>query len=284
MKVGFIKKKIQYIPCIDLIGYGDRKKGAKGVHDNLYIKCLYIDGYYFITCDLLALSTQFCKQIKRKIKKVRDDYITISCTHTHSGPASLQVKTVKELNFIMLKKIEEDIIFLVKNVKLVSKKMKANIFSNYVGDLSYNRANYKIKGGDIYDWIVCNSINVILFKNDLNSNNVYIVINFSCHPVILASNNFLYTNDYIYYIEKELKKNISEDLEIIFWNGCCGNVNPLLRGNYFQAEKFGKKIALEIIKIIKENKNKISITNKENILTDYSKAIKIDFKNKINKK
>lgn len=283
MKVGFIKKKIQYIPCIDLIGYGNRKKGAEGVHDNLYIKCLYIDGYYFITCDLLALSTQFCKQIKSKIKNVSNDHITISCTHTHSGPASLLVKTVRELNFTILKNIEEDIIFLVQKVTHVSQKMNVNIFSNHIQNLSYNRANYKINGGDIKDWIVCNSINIILFENKLNNNVVYIAINFSCHPVILGNNNFLYTNDYIYYIEKELKKIISKDIEIIFWNGCCGNVNPLFRGNYFQAEKFGKKIALEIIKTIKENKNRKRISNKESIITYHSKAIRIDFKNKIDK-
>ena len=53
------------------------------------------------------------------------------------------------------------------------------------------------------------------------------LVNFGLHPAILDYENWLYSADYIGYLDEALRKIVQDDFTTLFFNGCCGNVNHI---------------------------------------------------------
>lgn len=261
MKVGFAKEEIIFKENIDLIGFVDRRTGAKGIHDKLFVKCLIIENCVFITCDLLALANDFCEKVRFNLKKNGCEVVIISCTHTHSAPAAVNVKTIQLFDEEFLNILEESIYNVFCHAQENILQMQLKSLKTKVKNLSYNRVQYKISGRKE---IIENSLKVILLHNVSNK---VVVVNYSCHPVCLSSANLLYSNDYIYYIEEYIKTHLGNETEVVFFNGCSGNLNPIDYGTFEIAKNIGEEIGKEVV----------NLTN-DYISSDYKKACKIKVK------
>jgi len=53
------------------------------------------------------------------------------------------------------------------------------------------------------------------------------LVNYAQHPAILDYENWLYSADYIGYLDEALRRILRGDFTTLFFNGCCGNVNHL---------------------------------------------------------
>src|SRR4030043_1073069 len=88
LSVGVARQNISPPPGIYLIGYGDRTKGNRGVHDDLTATALALDdGLYRVViaaCDLLAINEHTVARIQAQT----GSNVVICCSHTHSGPVT----------------------------------------------------------------------------------------------------------------------------------------------------------------------------------------------------
>ena len=71
---------------VQLAGYPHCPRPNEGVHDPLYATCMYLDNgdvkHAFVTCDLLYFAKPYVKELRSKF----DFTITVTVSHTHSGP------------------------------------------------------------------------------------------------------------------------------------------------------------------------------------------------------
>ena len=103
MKAGF--NRVDITPDIkdrnvELSGYGYfLKRFAKGVHSRLFADAIVLEGnnkepLVMASFDLIGLDDSIVSQIKEGVKKttgIPPNNIILTATHTHSGPATLDI-------------------------------------------------------------------------------------------------------------------------------------------------------------------------------------------------
>jgi hypothetical protein len=103
-KIGFSAMKItpeQDFTKIPLGGYYVRY--ATGVHDDIYVRTMYMaanEEILIIACDLLALFGKFIKRMKMEIHRItgiKDTNILICALHDHSAPDTLGLEGFRGL-------------------------------------------------------------------------------------------------------------------------------------------------------------------------------------------
>jgi len=98
MKVGTAQLDITPKPGIELAGFAVRPQPSTGVLDPLSVRALYLeDGserLLWLHLDLLAVEQSFADAFRRWAQTelgITSSHVLISATHTHSGPAAIQL-------------------------------------------------------------------------------------------------------------------------------------------------------------------------------------------------
>lgn len=96
MQFGFAKTDITPRVGVDLSGFGPfRNRVSVGVRDRLWARAMAVaDGettVLVVACDLIGLSRELVAKVREQVAAQRDFLprnLLLSCTHTHSGPAT----------------------------------------------------------------------------------------------------------------------------------------------------------------------------------------------------
>jgi hypothetical protein len=98
MNVGTIQIEITPKPGIDLAGFAARPQPSTSVLDRLWIRALYLEDdpekVLWLHADLIALDQQLADRLRRRLELesgIPFSRILLSTTHTHSGPATIQL-------------------------------------------------------------------------------------------------------------------------------------------------------------------------------------------------
>jgi len=232
-----------------MTGYLGRASGAEGIHDRLKIKCIVFDDgnirAAYVVCDLLGLSSEFVKEaakLTEDITLIPAGNIVIACTHTHSGPASIFLRHCGEVDTKWLERLKYGIARCVKNA-LQNLEPSVLTYSTGNSDINANRDTIvKEEAERLRD----NQVGLLTIRSADGYVIKAMVVNYACHPTVLLDNNLLFSADFPYYLENELKKKISEDLMVIFVNGCCGDIGPIKCGNFEVAKELGSRLASDV--------------------------------------
>lgn len=95
IKAGVASRDITPPQGLQLVGYPHFERKNPGAHDPLYASCIYIENgksqIAFVSLDLLFLSKRDCLAVRDTLRKesgLAALELFVSCTHTHSGPAT----------------------------------------------------------------------------------------------------------------------------------------------------------------------------------------------------
>lgn len=233
---------------LDMTGYIARESGSVGFHDDLKIRCIVFDNgdvrFAMIACDLLGLDSEFIKATADLIEQqsyIPADKIVIFCIHTHSGPASIHLQGCGEVNELWM----NDLKIRIVNCTLEAvKRLKPSIlsFKNGICEIGKNRVTGVNEQSDT-------QVGVLTIRDAYTGDVDTIIVNYACHAVVLNQTNLLYSKDFPHYMECALKESYGEDVNIIFANGCCGDINPIDRGGFDVAEKLGRQLSECIVNI-----------------------------------
>ena len=239
-KIGFCAIKItpqQDLTKIPLGGYYVRY--ATGVHDDIYVRTIYMaadEELFIIACDLLALFGKFIRRMKKEINRytgVKESNILICALHDHSAPDTLGLEGFRGLVKYTLRgdwfpKIENDIVKSTILAKKLAKPCKIGIQSRFLGqfeklvinrrhprkEMKYNLSVFKITEGE-----------------DLRAS----IINYACHGTTLNRDNRLISAEYPGYLIRKLEK--FEPHFSMYLNGPCGDINPYLFPEHWDFKK-----------------------------------------------
>ncbi|HID93147.1 MAG TPA: hypothetical protein EYP60_03525 [bacterium (Candidatus Stahlbacteria)] len=251
LMVGTAKVDITPKVGVDLSGYVGRSGTSNGVHDNLYANAVVLQTpnakLVIVSCDICGFGMKSADAIRAKISNdlnIDKKSIAVIATHTHSAPGTLYLRNCGQIDEnwkgILHQKVVEATLAADKNLK------NARIGSA-IGEVVIGK-NRRNPNGPI------DSTLGVLYIEDKFGSPICMLINCACHPVVLTEDNLLISADYPFYLQKKLTQVYSDKMICIFTNGACGDIDPIERGSFELAEKYGNMLADEAVKICKQIK------------------------------
>lgn len=184
-------------------------RSALIAHDPLYTSAFYFENEtektVFITADLISLSCDRANEVRMLVEKhtgIPRKNVSISCTHTHSGPITggQEWERYEELN-----ELNPDNTDRIRNLMLEAvKEAVSTAFYAKIGWGTGLCGKEKGIGGNRHDpeHGPCDPRVSVLAIQDTENTLRGCLVNYALHPTVLHADNFCYTADYPGYIRQ----------------------------------------------------------------------------------
>jgi neutral ceramidase len=241
-------------------GYASRTQPADGKLTNLWAKALVLqDGSdnraVLITADLVAVGRELSLSVRRAISKkysIPLRSIAINVSHTHSGPAILDVLApqhrIDEQKMVLVRQYSEQLQkTLIAIVEDAIDNMAACRLSFGEGQCGFAVNRRENKEADVPRLIkdgrlkgpVDHSVPV-LKVSDLGGRTLAVVFGYACHATV--TNFQQWSGDYPGFAQMALEK-AHPDAVAMFVAGCGADQNPLPRRHIELARSYGTQLA-----------------------------------------
>ena len=230
---------------VELCGYGlYLNRRSTSIRDRLYSKALVLsDGVNrvaIVANDLIGITKGMSKDIRFLVAKetgIPQDHILITCTHTHHGPATLSLRGCGEIDEdymgVLPKYVASAVIMANSNLK----DAKIGAGKGHLENISMNRV--------VEDGLIDPEVGVIRV-DDHHGNPIAILMNFSCHPVVMPVNTLI-SSDFP-GAAASVVETVKKGAVGIFLQGACGDINPTLT-HTGKVEQVGITLAAEALKV-----------------------------------
>lgn len=278
IQLGMCKVNITpYIGC-PLGGFAARKDVSQGIHDELYAKIVVIEErelIVLVSTDLLCIPAEVVKKIRSLAAQrigTREEWIAIAATHTHSGP-ELRIDAKETPNPSYVQNLIDDIAGGIYAAWRVREPARIGIGSGTIHGIGVNRRHPDGLPVDP-------EVGVLRFDFESGQPGG-VLINYTCHPVVLGPDNLLISADYPGYTTRLIERVKGDGAIVIFTNGATGDINtghsadlsalgyPIPGRTFERAEKLGTMLAGEVIKTLEtiELKTEVTVAAKRKILS-----------------
>lgn len=255
LKAGVCRVDITPPIGVYLQGYGGREKPGDGIHDRLFAKILVLKDEHtsllIVTADLISFSPEFMEKIRIFVKnntKIPERNILICASHTHSGPITMNLrgmgKADKRYLDLMERIVSDGILSAIRKLRDV----KIGFAKGSVEGIGYVREGEN-KGKASPD----PELGVIKIC-DVSDNLMAIVVNYTCHPVILGCENLKISADYPGTLQSFVES--KTNCLCLFTQGACGDIDPVTNkqrwgsGTFKDLESVGKTIGKAVLKLL----------------------------------
>lgn len=238
-----------------MAGFCAREGGATGVHDDLTAKALVLEderhAVAIVCLDIIYISLQRTQRIRRTINEITGipaENIMIATSHNHSGPDLDALECEKWAPFF-----ETQVVDAVCEAWSRREDASIGVGAGDVTGIGVNR-----RGKNSID----NSVGVLRVQR-LDGRPLAILINYTCHAVVLGPDNRLISADYPGYAQRYVKAMLGcEDAIVMFTNGAAGDINTghsadvsalggFIPGRTFErADELGKRLADAVMAIL----------------------------------
>jgi len=238
---------------VELCGYGVyRGRRNKGVHDRLYSRSLFLrvgeEAALLINNDLIGIDDETLRQTRELIETelgVDPDRVIVTCTHTHSGPATVPLVGWGEADEEYLEELPKRFLEGALRAKEKLREANAGFGRSRVKGVGFNRV---LPNGSIDK-----EVRVLQLK-DREKNPVATLFNHSCHAVSIdvRTEAGLYVSaDWPGCAMNILTKKGAG--EAFFLQGTCGDIDPKvvwrMRG-FDAAEDVGRSVAKAVLRVL----------------------------------
>jgi neutral ceramidase len=246
LKAGAAQVDITPAAGIPLTGFLFRQGPSTGIHDRLFARALALvaggQQVLLVSCDLLALDAPFVSAARAAIQNatgIPETNIMLTCTHTHSGPATMVLRDCGEVDPSYLDRLHLWLVEAARNA--VSNRRNARVGAGR-GQVSQGVLNRRRPGSPIDP-----ELGVIGFQDDAGQM-LAVLVNYACHAVCLDHTNRLISADYPGVLARTLQEQTKA--VVLFTNGAAGDINPARMGNFAYAEDLGRELAAETLRIL----------------------------------
>lgn len=221
---GFASKVITPKKPVELGGYGYYlNRISTETYDDIYTKALFLklkdNNVLLISNDLIGLSKDFTRSISREISErvdIQRENIIISCTHTHSAPATANLEGCGNIDKVYMqylkKKIVENAIAATKSLCTTNLNFKRFDIESFSFNKSLPQRTKKRQ-------------DVLLLSFETPESKI-LLVQFSSHPSVLSNRSTSISKDFIKAFYSFAKENDFNDT--IFFNGACGEILPTI--------------------------------------------------------
>jgi neutral ceramidase len=236
-------------------GYGSRTGKSDGKYNDLYIKSLCLEHggekILFIACDTCIIKEAHVLDVKSRIEtlyRIKPDHVLIGYTHTHSGPALykwLKHGDDPEYTRFFFDKMLEAVASVVDCRE--EGTLRYGQGETYIGvnRRRVNRNNHIDLAPNIDGETdrVLSSVSV----HDSQGSPKVIASSCACHPI--AVNDDRLSSDFPGVACSELERTYPGAVAM-FFQGCCGDINPIAYDGFDSAVMLGKVYANDVRNVL----------------------------------
>ena len=248
IQAGVARRLINPSTGIFLIGYGDRTKGNKGVHDNLTATALVLvdsaTRIALVALDMLAINEFVVDRVRARAAPTE---VILCCSHTHSAPIAYAGVESPRKNRAYIDGLVENIVAAVQEAEAGIVPACIEIASGSAG-IAINRREKKPDGhmeiGQNPTGVVDRSLQVVSILKR-NGERLATLVNFACHGTVLGPDNLLVSADWIGAMRRRVEVELGG--LALFLQGAAANLNPNMYWEDARAfemvEEQGRKVA-----------------------------------------
>ncbi|MGC4043969.1 MAG: neutral/alkaline non-lysosomal ceramidase N-terminal domain-containing protein [Armatimonas sp.] len=235
MNAGAAREDITPPIGTSLAGFAGRDWAATGVRDPLSVTALWLDGAVILSLDIIGLSVATDRRGRRHIGAalgLSPEAVFLSCTHTHSGPATqpLRATGIYEAGWT------SEILTRATRAALRARD-SAKPAHLAVGEASCDASVNRRNPQGPHDPVVR------VLQVAFDSEPPILLWHYAMHPVALGRDNTLLSADWVGVARSKIEA-VTGRLSL-FLQGCCGDINPRFSGTRGEEEtvKAGKTVS-----------------------------------------
>lgn len=257
---GVAKVDITPPRSVPMAGYAARDGWSVGVHDPLWARCFLFSRrearFALIVLDLLGIHHRWALEIQHQVAGAANipvRGIVIACTHTHSGPAGLEIPYLQD-------PIQSFIIeTIIDRVKECAVKAAENLFQARVGVAAAfvpGVAGHRNRPEKVVDQTLW-----ALAIEDKKANRVRgIIANFPCHSTVLGADNRLLSGDLFGAAATRAERELGPNSVVAVTVGAAGDISTRFSRQaqtFSELDRLGGIFANALISLVQ----KISLTD-----------------------
>ena len=242
-------------------GYSRRPTGAVGVLDELFARALVLDDgnqrLVLLTADIAAFPPALVAQVRAEIATrlgTVPHAVLLHATHTHNGP---HLGTYRAMGTVDAPYVD----VLARKLTGVARQAAANLRAAHLtygessAQIGVNRRVTNGEGltvlGANYSGPIAPTVQV-LCVNGADGRMFAMLFSHACHPTTLPREELRFSADWpgaagaalrARFQREAADSGIAEDAVPLFFQGCCGDINPLRRGDREALLDNGRQIA-----------------------------------------
>ena len=232
MRAGLSQVDITPPVGVELCGFGKfLRRRSNGIYDQLYAKgiAVEVDGceVIIVSCDLIGLTKQLADEARSyasELTGVPVEAIMVCCTHTHSGPATVDLIGWGEPDQRYLARLPGRIAQAASQAHKNLTEARMSMAEVEIDGLSYNR----VYGGKPDGQEVGAPLDrkVTIFKFSSGKKLLGLVSYFSVHPVVCCEETFKIHGDFVGVASNKIAGDYRDSV-VIFLQGACGDINSI---------------------------------------------------------
>lgn len=256
MKIGHASTRITPPAGTLMGGYGSRREPARGIHDDLYCRALFLDNgstrVVLASCDLVGLSRAHVRALKARVHDqlgIPPTHVLVSATHTHSGPRNIDLFGPAYAGHEV---IYDRVLDTVAAATRDPFEGTLTVRAGPVRDVSFNRREWDPNSA------VVDYETVVLEVLDAAGTPRVVAYNFGCHPVVMGPDNLQISADWPHFAREALETRLPSAPHVIYFQGALGNVNPVnmpfngppTPNTFEDAREIGEGVADQVVRIL----------------------------------
>ena len=197
-----------------------------------------------ISCDLATLPDAFIRSVQADCEKscgIPASRVMIACTHTHLGPCTVEFLPEDEVNPDYMKRLHETLLRVVGKAVRDLQDVTLYAGSGNIPHMGFNRRGLHKNGkADMYlgSWSDDfagvagprdGEVGVIFARNP-EGNLKLVIASFSTHPNCNEGESY-YSADIPGAVRSFLRRNLGENLGVVYLTGAAGNTAPSVLEN-----------------------------------------------------
>ena len=199
-------------------GYAARKGVSQGVHDDLHVRAMVIEGpetaVAFLSASLIGLDQEVIDGTREEVHRrtgLPGAHIMMAATHTHSGPTPTEA-----YNAFLRERCVECLVEAWER----REEARLGIGIGHVEDVGRNRRRLEYGGLPVDPEVG------IVKVEDLGGKVLGVLFQYACHPTTMGPRNLWISEDWPYYAIRTIKEQVGHEAVVLFANGAEGDINP----------------------------------------------------------
>lgn len=218
IKIGLAERTITPALGVPMAGYGARKGTAEGVHDDLHVRALVVEGepdsVAIVSASVIGLPQDVIDDVRCRIAGktgLPGQNIMLAATHTHSGP------TVTDAYKSVL---ADGMVAALIRAWETRGPGRLGMGVTTVEDVARNRRRLDYGGLPVDPEVG------VLRVEDEDGHTMGVLFHYACHPTTMGPRSLLISEDWVYYAIQRVKQQTGHDAIVMFLNGAEGDLNP----------------------------------------------------------
>jgi hypothetical protein len=251
-------------PGLWMTGYAARITPARGVHDPIMARALWLDNgesaLVIVSCDLLGLAPAAAAALRLRIARrapIPAGNILICCTHTHSGPACMPMRGVMgRVDHTWLAEAGDRIVQLVIGLAADLKPARLSFAATTVAAIGFNRQ----AAGRATDEELS-----VLAVEAFDGESLATILAYATHAVVLGPDSLDYSADWPGAAAAAIASRRGGVGMVL--QGACGDVDPLVQqergwgqGTHDDAQQIGQRLAEEAAALLADAPRKSGVS------------------------